>query len=139
MVSWIIYNRDRPMWKKLIMKEIILNNQNYLLVEIPDDATNERIYIEGTLFVDTPLKKAVIICNLKTSCKIIGALSNILKDEEICKGLVNIILTSTLSIIYYESFDRNRNSFYKATDSFLSYLQSIDLDMTKQYLLIQKI
>ena len=44
-----------------------LKPTNLIAVEVPEDAINSRFYIEGTLFVDTPDKRAIIVDNFSGS------------------------------------------------------------------------
>jgi len=138
------------------MKEITLNNKNYLLVEVPDDAHDFYIndigcirYSIGSMSsVIEPIKIGKYL--EKDNDKLIGKISDILKDEEICKGLVENIEFGDKEIYYkllYNNYIANCRdyrdiidaAYEKATDSFLSYLQSIDLDLNKNYLLIEKL
>ena len=96
------------------MKEITLNNLNYLLVEVPDDAFDFSTNYEDkytSLYskllsnpdsnaynnIDEPSyeDKHSLGCILETSrskgipeLKIIGKISDIIKDEDVCKGLI---------------------------------------------------
>jgi len=112
------------------MKEITLNNKEYKL--IPIDKSDDIMFddIEGR------------IMSFHKGYKKIGRISDILKDEDICKGLVGLPLfkydiynNGKLIWIPIEKVDGFK---WKATDSFLSYLISIKLYLTKEYLLIQK-
>jgi len=129
------------------MKEITLNNQNYLLVELPSDATDiHEIYINDvgciryTIGHMSSVIEPVQIGEYleKNKHQLIGKISEILKDEEICKGLVeHKKLTDT--IFLFCSYTSKNPCHLKATDSFKSYLESINLEMSKQYLLIKKL
>jgi len=123
------------------MKEVILNNKNYLLIEIPDDSNTSEID-ENFLYVYSINGKLTFALQAKsfTNCKLIGKVSDILKDEEICKGMVDkfSLLTPVLYVNYLNNFYLDKQ-FDKATDSFKSWLESIELDLTKQYLLVEKL
>jgi len=129
------------------MQEIILNNKNYILINLgkaswnpnlPSHITHpmedgrtisEPIYTE---FFDKPGSQRYII----NKSEIIGMVSNILKDEDICEGLVKKVMNGQ----HYQNYNYKSitDRWVKtATDSLLSYLQSIDLDLTKEYLLIK--
>jgi hypothetical protein len=125
------------------MQEIPLNNKEYLLVEVPDDATDFRYDSWFTRYINH--SKGGIKLDVNT--KIIGKISDILKDEDICKGLVeskrikeswNSSMT-TVYLNYIPKEDLIGIYCQQATDSFLSYLQSINLDLIKSWLLIQKL
>lgn len=114
------------------MKEIKLNNREYLLVDIEDD---DDIIFDG---IESR------IMSYHKEYKKIGKVSDILKDEDVCKGLVELFSITRLSQFGYKDYLKsipNAENFTckTATDSFLSYLQSIDLDLNKEYLLIQKL
>jgi hypothetical protein len=138
------------------MQEIILDNREYILVEVPDGAYNCQTWNHGVGFKHNNLEgfrdtngflhlHTGLGRRRNTVC--LGMISNILKDEKICKGLVE-------SKRIKESWSDNMATVYlnysrklsliglycqQSTDSFLSYLESVDLDMTKEYLLIQKL
>lgn len=52
-------------------------------IPIPKDASNERIYMEGTVFVDTPEKRAIICGNVSEfgDCAILCKLSEITEEQ----------------------------------------------------------
>ena len=112
------------------MKEITLNNKEYKL--IPIDKSDDIMFdnIEGR------------IMSFHKGYKKIGRISDILKDEDICHNLAYNELKS-VGYVYLDwqqpDNEKRPYKFDKSTDSFLSYLKSIDLDITKQYLLIQKV
>jgi len=130
------------------MKEVILNNKNYLLVEIPDSArrfeiTTQTDVIETRYYL-WAINMVTLYLTTNVKPKIIGKVSDILKDEEICKGLVELAneqMVDTGNKLHYK--DHRSASweldYDKATDSFKSWLESIELDTTKQYLLIQQL
>ena len=112
------------------MKEITLNNKKYKLILINkyDDIMFDNI--EGR------------IISFHKGYKKIGRISDILKDEDICKGLmIKDNWSKPYSHLWTKhNADKEKECWWvsTATDSFLSYLQSIDLDLTKEYLLIKK-
>jgi len=138
------------------MKEITLNNQDYLLVEVPSDAVNIRfIHID-----DWKLKHLVFDCgkekcyssdfiDAKLITEIIGKVSDILKDEEICKGLVesydyqkNKPLNPNIDYVYYKDYtfdfkDEELFDIDRAIYSFQSWLESICLELTKEWIMIK--
>jgi hypothetical protein len=137
------------------MREITLNNKNYLLVRVPNDVTwfeisennlgnfiNKELGIVSQQFLEYGRDKikyydADNFYLPKGKWKIVGKISDILKDEDICKGLVEDFIFNKI-----EGFTNYLYEFIpelKATDSFLSWLESIELDLTKQFLLIQKL
>lgn len=77
------------------MKEITLNNQNYILVKVPDDAYDFRYKIMpdkqkqlvGTV-KDGDGNIGTCYINENPQGKIIGKISDILKNETVCKELV---------------------------------------------------
>lgn len=138
------------------MKKITLNGKEYLLLDIPDDTIRKKLGIfcgdKNVNWKLTKLCKKPFI-NFNANGKVIynerlpitfqylliGKISDIVNDEDVCKELVEQQWGTN-----YKDYDKvgkqnNPFMFEKATDSFLSYLQSIGLDMTKQYLLIQKL
>ena len=130
------------------MKEITLNNKDYLLVEVPDDAENIRYnhtpdwklkYLVFTCEKDTRYSADFI--DAKLVVKIIGKLSDILKDEKVCHYLADSELKST-GFLYLDwgqpDNEKRPYKFDDASNSIISYLQSIELDMTKEYALIEK-
>jgi len=134
------------------MQEITLNNQNYLLVETRKGYTcrismhNDHLRcMEDTIgnssrmnYIDLPE------INEDQEYKLIGKISDILKDEDVCKGLIlkidfeHPIDSNKIVGSSYNDYTNDENFHNKATDSFQSYLRSINLDMSKQYLLIKK-
>ena len=138
------------------MKEIILKGKNYLLVEVTIDAYSFR-------YKKMPDKQKQLVGTIKDedgnigTCyirenpqgKLIGVLSDILKNENICKRLVENFNYKTLDkwgneLIMWKDYNYqfdNEELFDidYATDSFLSYLQSIGLDLSKNWVLIQKL
>jgi len=124
---------------KIIMKEITLNNKNYLLVEVSDDAFDFNVAAGNIMFLyhdlDIHPNGFELIKYDNNDLLLIGKISDILKDEEICKGLVE----ENKAFLYknYMS-DNDKAGFNNATFSFISYLQSINLDMSKEYLFIRK-
>jgi len=132
------------------MKQITLNNKEYLLVEVSNDAKN----IKYNHTPDWKLKHLVFTCekdtwysadfiDAKLVVKIIGKLGDILKDEEICKGLVESInmcdghFTSKKSHKEYINY-HGGHYYLSAVESMYSWLKSIKLDMTKEYALIEQ-
>jgi hypothetical protein len=76
------------------MKVIILNNKNYLLVEVPDDAYDFNILSpnyenwDGNYLIAKPDTHLLLDKVYRNNHQIIGLLSDIIKDEDICKGLM---------------------------------------------------
>jgi len=137
------------------MKEIILNNKNYLLVDL-SDLPNPRFFViqdykkKKRLEITIDKRNASIFNNKldftnyyvslkKGDYTIIGSVFDILKNEDICKGLVKEGSYMRTYHNYITNDTHKSNQLLTATDSSLSYLQSIDLDMTKEYLLIHKL
>jgi len=153
------------------MKQVTLNNQNYLLVEVPADAYDFNwnclydwknylltFFIKGQpqtfsnkdkYYFDSRCQYMGSNINSNYLPKIIGKISDILKDEAVCKGLVESHNYKTPNkwnkdLIMYRDYNYNFNDeklfdFDYSKHSFLSYLQSINLDMDKEYVLIQKL
>ena len=124
----------------------MLNNLNYLLGEVPDDAYDFR-------YKTMPDEQKQLVGNIKDedgnigTCyindnpqgEIIGKISNILKDEDVCKGLVKEGSYMKTYHNYITNDTHKSNQLPTATKSFSSYLHSIDLDLNKSWLLIQKL
>ena len=135
------------------MKNIQLNNKNYLLVEVPDDAYDFQILSpnyenwDGNYLVAKPDTHLLLDKVYKNSHQIIGKLSDILKDEDICKGLIedcSIYAKCWKNYTYNGATDiggqfNSAYSCWSATDSFLSWAESIELDLSKNWVLIQKL
>jgi len=130
------------------MKEITLNNQDYLLVEVPNDAHDFYINDIGCIRYSIGSMSSVIEPIIlgkyleKDKYNLIGKISNIVKDEEICKGLVEHHPNLDYRNYNPDAFTILANwaanwKFNKATDSFQSWLKSIDLDMSKQWIMIK--
>lgn len=64
------------------MKEI-QGKIKFLVIPIPKDASHERIYMEGTVFVDTPEKRAIICGNVSEfgDCVTLCKLSEITEEQ----------------------------------------------------------
>jgi hypothetical protein len=133
------------------MKEITLNNKEYLLVEVPNDAydfylsNNRHVGYTTLYFWSSLIRKHHNNTNQlskeawdikRDNYTIVGKLSNILKDEDVCKGLVDKSNKGTKRYKNYKTF---RYGSITAVKSFLSYLQSIHLNLTKSWILIQKL
>jgi len=130
------------------MKEITLNNKNYLLVEVPNDAydfrykimPDEQKQLIGTIKDDNG---NIGTCYIRENPqgKTIGIISDILKDEDICEGLVESspseICKKRIGTYGFKVYDHPHTTAFTATYSFQSWIQSIDLDMTKSYALIE--
>jgi len=132
------------------MKEIKLNNEEYALFKVNKEDYNFHIKdgeFQHLCWTDLNSKTCQTYDEsyFYNKYKIIGVLSDILKDEDICKELVEEIVEDEYQGYkhYHNKGIMNENDwcshYIEATDSFLSYLQSIDLDLTKQFLLIQKL
>ena len=134
------------------MKEATLNNKNYLLVEVPVEARDFMVLPHNNSIAWLGSNKTISggnggMINLECDVRnltIIGKVYDILKDEEICKGLVELAneqIVDTGNKLHYK--DHRSASweldYDKATDSFQSWLESIEIDLTKQYLLIEKL
>ena len=132
------------------MQKVTLNNKNYLLVEVPDDAKNIRFnhtanWKSKHLVFNCGKEKcySADFIDAKLVVKIIGKLGDILKDEEICKGLVESInmcdghFTSKKSHKEYINY-HGGHYYLSAVESMYSWLKSIKLDMTKEYALIEQ-
>jgi len=152
------------------MIEITLNNKNYLLVEVPEDGKNYKVGIwsdnsttlefqSDTFKMDydsyeinvsekNQLKEITLSMNsIKT--KLIGKISDILKDEDICKELVEFYDYKASNkwfteLIMWKDYNFQLNEeevfdFDYARDSFLSWTQSINLDLSKNWILIKKL
>jgi len=131
------------------MKEITLNNKEYLLVEIPFDTYDIRYktmpdntkQLVGTI-KDNSGNIGTCYIRENPQGKLVGKISDILKDEDICHNLAYNELKS-VGYVYLDwqqpDNEKRPYKFDNPSDSFTSYLQSINLDLTKQYLLIQKL
>lgn len=131
------------------MQEITLNNKQYILYPIQE---NEHSFFKQNYKSHSVLSfkignkggnGAYNDPNLYIGYEIIGKISDILKNEDICKRLVENHPNLGYRDYHPDAFIILENwtanwRFSKATDSFLSYLQSINLDMTKEYLIILK-
>jgi len=137
------------------VKEITLKNKKYLLVEVPDDAENFTLEDNDGITYDSFSEEIKtgkpwgFIDLEKSSYEIVGTISNILKAEDICKGLVEnftmyvgsqrLQKLGAVDKLVYNNYIDEQVPKSKATDSFLSYLQSINLNLSKSWLLIQKL
>lgn len=139
-----------------------LKNKDYILVEVPSDASDFVLRTSG-LTMDRsgyyhlswkPDRKIQHAFSQKESINIVGKLSEVLQNEELCSEIVeqhNSFFWKVSRFYNYLKYPKvninkltksfpyeNLFEFFKATDSFKSFLQSINLDMGKEYLLISK-
>jgi hypothetical protein len=140
------------------MQEITLNNKKYLLVEVPDDAhdfgfmshNNSLFYWLNSIRTISGGKGGMVKLEYNVNnLKLIGKVSDILKNEDICKELVEFKLETLYPEGFesftdggYRNYEIHSSPYYncrKAEQSFLFYLQSINLYLTKSCLLIQKL
>jgi len=127
------------------MQEITLKGKNYLLVEVPDKAEKVDYWNNNTIFKYLGVNINKLLS--EKAHKIIGKISHILKDEDICKELVEFYDYKEsnkwfIELIMWKDYNFQLNEeelfdFDFARDSFLSYLQSINLDLTKNWILIK--
>jgi len=118
------------------MQEITLNNKRYLLVEVPNEDVNTSSYYDKLYTKYVNNSQGSISFNAYTD--IIGKTSSIIKDENICKKLVKEGSYMRTYFNYITNDTHKSNQLHTAIDSFKSYLKSIKLDLTKNYLLIQR-
>jgi len=140
------------------MKELTINSQKYLLAEVPSDITwheisnnelggfiNKTLNITSQNFLSYGGKKFTYYSpdNFylpKGRWEVLGKTSDILKDEEACKELVDSSMNMKRYFKDYiqdKFFLKKEGKTYTAADSFLSYLQSIKIDVSKEHLLIR--
>lgn len=139
------------------MIQFDLKNKNYILIEVPSDAydfsfrrNNQIIYLRKNVINPlTGIEKSVIIDIPNTKYgfvvkdwSIVGKLSEVLQNKELCKQLMEKYNWSRPYSHLWTKFvkDKKKEAWWtsKATDSFKSFLQSINVDMSKEYLLISK-
>jgi len=133
------------------MREIRLNDKEYLLLDIPDNVYDfclHTIFISANQGSEYELpvdwfSDNFVNHNFERDYAVRGKIADILKDECICEGLVekDDMGNDCSGYVKYTTGKNNLTwSMYKnATDSFYSWLKSINLDMTKEYVLIQKL
>lgn len=116
---------------------------NHIVLEVPKEAKNFTIINSHSYFksprvehsiggVDLPYKVKTI-----TDWEIVGTLSEIILDEEICKGIVNPALTNH----GYEFYDFSINEYrtdMSASESLKSFIQMYFKNNDKEYLIIKQ-
>jgi len=135
------------------MKKVMINSKIYLLIEVPDNAYSfrEKVFNSGGHFImfEPRVQPHLFLQSIKLGrtkksdkFKIVGLISDIIKDEKICHTLALNELKS-LGYIYLDCLqpdsEKRPYKLDKASDSFISYLKFIKTDLSKQYVLIQKI
>lgn len=115
---------------------IQLKPTNLIAVEVPEDAINSRFYIEGTLFVDTPDKRAIIVDNFSgSSYSILGEITKegIQFDVEPYIGIHIVNKTKYYyNYLPFEGMDFRDiidNSFKTSQKSFQSLLQANNVEI----------
>ncbi|MCA9496038.1 MAG: hypothetical protein KC589_03785 [Nanoarchaeota archaeon] len=126
---------------------IQLKPTNLIAVEVPEDAINSRFYIEGTLFVDTPDKRAIIVDNFSgSSYSILGEITKegIQFDVEPYIGIHIVNKTKYYyNYLPFEGMDFRDiidNSFKTSQKSFQSLLEAnnIEIPEGKKLLILLK-
>lgn len=137
----------------MLFREIKLNGKEYLLIEVPSIKLEFRIHSRYLVMgiderdVVSKIKKInegdtkgfYVLPNF--DYKVIDTISTL--NETKCKELVESInvcdghFTSKKSHKEYKNYHGGHSYLY-AFESFMSYLRSTSLDMTKEYLLLQK-
>ena len=126
------------------MKKITLNNKKYVLVEVPAGAydfiiLSNGIYFTLQYFISGVLQTELNFAPFSESeqFSVVGKISNIINNEDICKELVELDCAKDWSMGYFDYATVNKSWYGNPCNSFLSYLKSINLDMTKEYSLIR--
>lgn len=147
--------------------QFTIRNKNYLLIEVPSDVTWWEIvdnslgsFITKTLSLNSQFliygKSSKILGKIVNNKQyvnpnnfylpegkwdIINKLSEILQNEELCSEIVESYGNPEKRYIDYMNYVSKLKScdFSTAAGSFKSFIQSINVDMSKEYLLIQKI
>ena len=133
------------------MKETILKNKRHLLVQIADDAIKIKVFNTCYCYcvLNDDMERVIDFDDMESEKHLVGTLSDILKDEDVCKGLVesydyqkNIPHNPNIDYVRYKEYtcdfkDEELFDISKAKGSFLSYLKSINLDLSKKYILIK--
>lgn len=146
--------------------QFTIRNKNYILIEVPSDfipqkygaldARNNIIWGKNSKGTSTiTIKDEEYLIEYGTKDLILGKLSKILQNEELCSEIVeqhNSFFWKVPRFYNYLKYPKanineltksipydNLFEFFKATDSFKSFLQSINVDMSKEYLLISKL
>jgi len=122
------------------MQEVTLNNKKYLLIEVPEYSSDFEIdnnYLSFKMPSDGFGYDSFECIKLDcTNLETVGLISDIIGDEYLCKTLVE----ENKQFLYknYMS-DNDKAGFNNATESFKSWVEAINLDLTKEYLLINKL
>ena len=128
------------------MKQLQTEGNDIIVIEVPKDAYNYRFYINGALLYDTISKKDNTLFNIMEhfnhiKCKILGKLSELTEEE--CSKFVHKMIGNNPP----EQEIKFRGKYYNyldytiycltAKDSFISLLQSNEIDTNNNLLLIE--
>jgi len=131
------------------MIQFNLKNKSYILIEVPSDAYDFTLKTSG-LTMDRsgyyylswkPDRKIQHKFSQKEPVDIVGKLSEVLQNEELSSEIVDSLQEGfgKDGMYKYKLYNDRPDVFSdKATHSFKSFLQSINVDMSKEYLLISK-
>jgi len=131
------------------MQEITLKGKNYLLVEVPGGLMQINVFdtCYSYYVLTDEMERVIDFEEMESEKELIGVLYDILKDEDICKELVESHTYKTPNkwgkeLIMWKDYNFQLNEeelfdFDFARQAFMSYLQSINLDLTKNWTLIK--
>jgi len=127
--------------KKITMKEIKLQDNTYLFVEVPDDS--ERFYKKQIPFVSSGIgyydskgyQKYIPLTTIN-NWNIISTTKDI--TEEQAGSIVEYHATNQ-GQGYYDYILNNKNAFGKAKESLQSLIQANGLDVNKNFLILKKL
>ena len=126
------------------MKEIQTKSGEILIVEVPEDAYDIRFIPTGDLIykiTDKPYQSLFNVMKGRTSirCELIGKLSE-LTDKD-CEEFVELTPTGLFKLYNWSKEKVDELGIqpvtYSAKDSFISLLQSENIDVSKEYLIIK--
>ena len=107
-----------------------LTPTNLIAVEVSEDAINSRFYIEGTLFVDTPDKRAIIVDNFSgSSYSILGEVTKEGIQFDVEPYVKKMRFSFSDRYIDYLPYVYSPNNFKTPQESFQSLLQANNVEI----------
>lgn len=107
-----------------------LKPTNLIAVEVPEDAINSRFYIEGTLFVDTPDKRAIIVDNFSGgNYSILGEVTKEGIQFDVKPYVKKMRFSFSDRYIDYLPYVYSPNNFKTPQESFQSLLQANNVEI----------
>lgn len=125
------------------MKEIIVNSDTYLFIEVPDNALHNRWFVvwdekNNTFNIEFQTKNDSIYFPLNTEndCYIISTTKD--TTEKQAESIVET--ENSLGEQYYKDYNKTQKSgtYFTAKESLQSLIQYSGLDINKNYLIIIK-